>query len=221
MGWYKSVFGRFKFQYLGRSRAMRYSGFSHQSSAQSIIFTGNVALFSDYFLAFQMLALIYNAWICYHNIFQSNTYLHPPIHICPSRTYEKEKGLASKSSLSNRVMYRYYGVICRGELKCAQESYSFSWSLFESLDHLIFYQLVSIISSPWTAWLLGIKGGLGLFAWKQEQLRFRELWSSHLGRAIGACHRGYRGSSCRKSGHRQTFGRGGDWGWGRQRLNQA
>merc|ERR1719205_160003 len=27
------------------------------------------------------------------------------------------------------------------------------------------YQLVSIISSPWTAWLLGIKGGLGLFAW--------------------------------------------------------
>merc|ERR1712223_1559314 len=27
------------------------------------------------------------------------------------------------------------------------------------------YQLVSIISSPWTGWLLGIRGGLGLLAW--------------------------------------------------------
>jgi len=36
----------------------------------------------------------------------------------------------------------------------------FIWTLSGSRD-----QLVSIISSPWTAWLLGIKGGLGLFAW--------------------------------------------------------
>ena len=79
---------------------MGYSGFPHQSSAQVIIYTGNGALFGVYLLAFEMLVLSSRLEYVIYNIFQSDTFLHPPKHMSFENIREG-KDLVTSSNLSN------------------------------------------------------------------------------------------------------------------------
>ena len=80
---------------------MGYSGFSNESSAPSNDMHGKCYnFFSACFLTFQMLVFILKAGNVIHNIFQSDTYLHPPIHMSFENIREG-KDLETSSNLSN------------------------------------------------------------------------------------------------------------------------